>query len=367
VSAPLDPLPPDSYADFAPGAGPITALGPDPDDPPWGAAAAFALWLASLFILIFVPLFALVGYLLWRDRPITQQAIDEGIKSDPQALLTYAIANLPAHLLTLALVWLLVTSAGRRPFRRTLGWSWGRYFGPWTSAATGILLLLVGGVLVSLFKGGKTPFDEMLESSAAARFATVLMATVTAPLVEELVYRGVLYAGLQKGLAQAGISFQRLNWLAARGSPPPAALPGFVWGLVKVICRVGALILTFFNTLSPRQGGVVWAVIIVSSLFTLVHIPQYYNNPGVIAAVGTLSLSLTIVRAATGRLLPCVVIHAVFNGLQCLALIYEYFYPLTPPGETEQPLPALLVAHAAPTLPALAASTLHALATPFGF
>ncbi len=133
----------------------------------------------------------------------------------------------------------------------------------------------------------------MLESSAATRFTAVFMATVTAPFVEELVYRGVLYPAVR------------------------------------------------------RATNTTVAVFLVSALFTFVHVQQYYNNAGVIAAVATLSVALTLVRAATGRLLPCVVIHAVFNGLQCLYLVYEYFYPLAPPGETEQPLPALVVAHAA--------------------
>lgn len=301
MSTPVEPLP-ESFDDFAPGAGPVAGVEPDPDDPPWGAASAFLVWVASMFILVLVPLSALVGYLLWRGRPVTPQSIDAAIKHDPEAVLASVVANLPAHLLTVALVWLLVTGAGRRPFWRTLGWGWGKYFGPWTSAATAVLLLLVGLVLVTLLRGGKTPFDEMLESSAATRFTAVFMATVTAPFVEELVYRGVLYPAVR------------------------------------------------------RVTNTTFAVVLVSALFTFVHVQQYYNNAGVIAAVATLSIALTVVRAATGRLLPCVVIHAVFNGLQCLYLVYEYFYPLAPPGETEQPLPALVLAHAASLFAPLGAS-----------
>ena len=64
-------------------------------------------------------------------------------------------------------------------------------------------LLLLGGGLVAAWLGGeKTPFEEMLESSAAARFMTAALATVTAPLVEELVFRGVAYPALQRALAR---------------------------------------------------------------------------------------------------------------------------------------------------------------------
>ena len=62
--------------------------------------------------------------------------------------------------------------------------------------------------------------------------ATAILAVATGPLVEELLYRGLLYAALQKAL------------------------------------------------------GMLWAVTIVSGLFAAVHVFQYYNNLGVIAVIG---------------------------------------------------------------------------------
>ncbi|MGH9903747.1 MAG: CPBP family intramembrane glutamic endopeptidase, partial [Pyrinomonadaceae bacterium] len=62
---------------------------------------------------------------------------------------------------------------------------------------------------------------------------------------------------------------------------------------------------------------------------------QYYNNPGVIAAVGTLGFALTYVRARTGSVLPCFIIHLVFNSIQVAVLIYEYFHPTMDPAGTE--------------------------------
>jgi membrane protease YdiL (CAAX protease family) len=281
---------------------------PDPDDPPWGAGAAVLMWFGSLFVLALFPLMALFGYLLWRGRPLTPEAIDAAIKHDPQAVFATVVSNIPAHLLIVALVWLMVTGAGRRPFWRTLGFSWGKHFGFFTSAALAVVLLVVGLVLVAVFKGGKTPFDEMLESSPETRFAAVFMATFTAPFVEELIYRGVLYPALR------------------------------------------------------RATNTSVAVFLVSALFTFVHVQQYYNNAGVIAAIALLSVSLTLVRATTGRLLPCVVIHFVFNGLQCLGLVYEYFKPVAPPPvEPPADVTGMILAHAAPHFPT-AASALGALA-----
>ena len=68
-------------------------------------------------------------------------------------------------------------------------------------------------------------------------------------------------------------------------------------------------------------------MIIVLGIFTLIHVPQYWQNIGVIAAVGLLSVCLTIIRAYTGRLFPCVVIHLVFNGIQAIVLVIEPHLP----------------------------------------
>jgi membrane protease YdiL (CAAX protease family) len=67
------------------------------------------------------------------------------------------------------------------------------------------------------------------------------------------------------------------------------------------------------------------AILIVTILFALVHVPQYYPSYGTILAICQLSLILTIIRAATGSLLPCVVIHTLFNGVQSVLLIIEPF------------------------------------------
>ena len=117
--------------------------------------------------------------------------------------------------------------------------------------------------------------------SAGARYAIAALAVLTAPFVEEFIYRGVLYSALQRAI------------------------------------------------------GVNAAVVFVLALFTLIHVPQYWPNVGVISAVALLSIVLTIVRAFSGRLLPCVVIHMSFNAVQALLLIFEPFVqrllPTTPP------------------------------------
>jgi membrane protease YdiL (CAAX protease family) len=54
-----------------------------------------------------------------------------------------------------------------------------------------------------------------------------------------------------------------------------------------------------------------------------VHVPQYYPSYSTIFLLTVLSLTLTSIRVKTNNLLPCVVLHTLFNGLQSVFLIAE--------------------------------------------
>jgi membrane protease YdiL (CAAX protease family) len=341
VGTPPRPLPQDSFPDFAPA--PTAQDVIDPDDPPWGVGMAMLVWVSSMLLMIFIPLLAVIPYLIIRYRGSDFQQLGQSIATDPNALLITLVATLPTHAVTVAIIWALVTGFGKRPFWRTIGWNWGESFGFWSSVAVAILLLVAGGLVAYYLGGEKTPFDQMLESSAAARFTTAALATLTAPLVEEMVFRGVLYPAIMRGIERLVVLFRALaapvGALHAGGATVSAQ--GAVAGLLN---RAALSVLTFFGALDARQGGMAWSIIIVSMLFLSVHVPQYNNNPGVLVAVGMLSLALTTVRALTKRLLPCFIIHLVFNGVQVVELIREYFVPGSPAGDTKAGLLAL--AHA---------------------
>src|SRR5205814_10688375 len=76
--------------------------------------------------------------------------------------------------------------------------------------------------------------------------------------------------------------------------------------------------------------GISTYFVIVSTLFVGVHVLQYYKNLAVIAAITILSVSLTLVRARSGRLLPSYVIHLVFNGIQAVILVLQPFLEKSP-------------------------------------
>lgn len=269
---------------------------PDPDNPAWGLGGALLVWFSSIAFVILMPVFFLLPYAWSRGfhsgMPNYAQALTEFAISDKTAVILQVVSLFPSHLLTLLLVWALVTRFGKRPFWAAIGWGWPRNFPRWLSVLLGVVLFGVGGFIAWLLGSEKpTQLEQLINSSLTARYLISFLAVCTAPFVEEFVYRGVLYAPLQ------------------------------------------------------RLAGVPGAVVIVLALFTIIHVPQYWPNAGVIAAVGLLSIALTVVRAYSGRLLPCIAIHLVFNGIQVVILMVEpHLQPLIPSAERAAPAAALLLA-----------------------
>jgi membrane protease YdiL (CAAX protease family) len=236
--------------------------------------AAIGLWLLSILSLTILPALIALPYVFIR-YPNTKD-FGQLLTTDPTIIFLTIIGVLPAHLVTFGGAWAIVTQFGRRPFWQSIGKGWGR---GWSSGlglvvcvVLAIALYLIGVVLAKVLGGdAQTDIEILLKSSTATRITLAILAVATAPLVEEVVYRGVIYNAFE------------------------------------------------------RVAGKAATVAIVSFLFTLVHLFQYRNNWGVVAVIALLSVSLTVVRAWTGRVLPCIVIHTVFNGIQSLIIL---FYPL---------------------------------------
>jgi membrane protease YdiL (CAAX protease family) len=274
-----------------PGAQTSTAFAASPErganDPAWGLAPALGVWFASVALLVVGGVLALAAYLLFRRSSLN--TINLGtLESDPMLILFSIVAMVPVHLLTFGMAWAVVTGFGKRPFRETVGWSWDKRFGFWTCVGLAIGLWLFGILLATLFGGQETDIDRIIASSNAARFSIAFLAVATAPIVEETVYRGVLFAPLE------------------------------------------------------RTIGTKAAIGIVSVMFAAVHLMQYRNNIGVIAAVAILSFTLTWVRAHTGRLLPCFAIHAAFNGIQAIIIVVQPYLKTLLPTQPSVPQGMLL-------------------------
>ncbi len=257
---------------------------PTPDTPPWGIFAAIGVWFASVAFILVIPTFFLLPYLAMQKPPIVDSdKIIEFAKSDPTSIFLQIVAILPAHLFTVLIAWLVVTRMRKFSFRRTLGWEMGGF--KWWHFVTVLGgFFVVATVVGNFFPEQENDLVRILHSSRSAVYLIAFVATFTAPFVEEVVYRGVLYSAFQSTL------------------------------------------------------GVPAAFVLVTLLFAVVHVPQYYPSYSTIFLLGLLSLILTSIRVKTHNLLPCIILHTLFNGLQSLLLILE---PLMKSADVPDPAATL--------------------------
>jgi membrane protease YdiL (CAAX protease family) len=234
-------------------------------DKRWGIGTGLLVWLGSVVLLFGFQIIAIVIYFVIKVRQTG--GMPKTFEIDWLNATLSIASTFPAHLLTLLLCWLVVTRVGKRPFWQTLGWRWHSQF-KWVHAV-GLAFLMMGlaYLLEKLLPHKETDLEKLLKLGASVRVMVAALAVLTAPLVEEVVYRGVLYSGIER-----------------------------VWG---------------------KAAGVV----LVTFLFALVHVPQYWGSYAAITAIVSLSLVLTLLRAATGGILPCVATHLVYNGVQAVALL----------------------------------------------
>ena len=236
---------------------------------------AFMVWVASIILLVVVQLIVTIPYFIYVWKTTGSLNV-QALATDKIVAFLSILAVLPAHLLTLGVIWLMVTEGRKRPFLKTINFEWPAFASPAvvTVACAGlaVVLLALGGVATHFWGGAKTQVDLLVESSVPARFATAAVAVLTAPLVEEMIYRGVLFSALERTL------------------------------------------------------GKIIGVVVVSLLFAGVHVFQYIENIAVILVITLLSVTLTLVRAYTGKVLPSFIIHLVFNGIQSIVIVLWPFF-----------------------------------------
>jgi membrane protease YdiL (CAAX protease family) len=251
----------------------------DPDRPPWGVGAAIGVWLASVAAIIILPNISVLAWLLYERTqglviPAGREEMEK-LLAQPRVTLIGILSSLAAHLVTLAIIWAVVTGLGRRSFWKSPEWRWS---GPSSIEKA----LFVVGVVVLMFaldvllgkllpESKETLFDRLLKTSANVRVVVAFLAVFTAPLVEEWVYRGVLYAGLR------------------------------------------------------RVAGIWPSVMLVAVLFAGVHFPQYWGAWAGLIGISILSLTLTIIRAKTKSILPCVAVHVVFNAISSVVILSQHY------------------------------------------
>ena len=254
---------------------------PTPNNPPWNGWVAIGIWVLSVVFVALVPLIFVTPYAFKQGLDFSDKAaLRNFMFTDPTAVILQLAPIILAHAFTLAVAWIVVTKFNSYSFRQTLGWSMNG-FKTWHAVVITIGFYAIAVGLTSLFGEVENEFELLIKSSRYAVYLVAFFATFTAPLVEEVVYRGLLYSAFQ------------------------------------------------------RRFGIVLAVILVTLLFTIVHVPQYSlgSSPdyATVIALLLLSLILTLIRVRTDNLLPCIVLHTVFNGIQsCLLIAEPYLKSLEP-------------------------------------
>ena len=136
-------------------------------------------------------------YKLTLGGPVSAEAL---IK-DPMLIFLSVLALLPGHVITFVLGWFYVTGNGKYPFWKTIGFEWPKNLSPagalMLSTFVALGLYGIAAVVTNLWGGAKTDIDLLIESSLAARIVVAFAAAATAPLVEELIYRGIIYTALE--------------------------------------------------------------------------------------------------------------------------------------------------------------------------
>ena len=257
------------YSSLNPPENPPENLAPTPNNPPWNSLVALATWIISVLFILLIPTLFLLPYLFTRNPPLLEnEALVEFAKSDPTAVLLQILAILPAHLLTLLVAWLVVTKFRTFSFRKMLGWENGG-IAWWYYPLILIGFLVIAASISQFFPEQDNELLRILRSSRTAVYIVAFLATFTAPIVEEVVYRGILYSAFQ------------------------------------------------------RSVGIPAAFTLVTFLFALVHVPQYYPSYSTIFLLVLLSVSLTALRVRSKNLLPCIILHTLFNGFQSVILLLE--------------------------------------------
>jgi membrane protease YdiL (CAAX protease family) len=272
----IEPQEVDETPEPAPQPATVAELMVSPDNPPWNGWMAIGFWALSVAFIVVVPSAFLLPYAITHVDIHDREALTNFIFTDPTAIVLQLAPVILAHILTLVAAWFIVTRFRRFSFRHTLGWDMDG-FRVWHAVLLTIAFYLFGFLMTDLFGKVNNDFERLIDGSRVAVYLVAFLATFTAPLVEEVVYRGVLYSAFQ------------------------------------------------------RTFGVAASVIFVTLLFTIVHVPQYSQNSvpdyASVITLLALSLTLTLIRVRTGNLLPCIVLHMVFNGIQSLMLVLEPFLP----------------------------------------
>jgi membrane protease YdiL (CAAX protease family) len=237
--------------------------------PAFGAGAALKIFLAFLGVQVVAAVVA-AAFAVVESLRAGGAGAPGGIRVDLGLAIGAAfVGTVAAVAVALVLVRRAFAQPGGAAVRAAVGWARAARRDVVLGALTGLALctaLLVLGAVVPMRPSGLGPLARAAAAGGLARLVWATLAVVVAPPTEELLFRGVLYAGLARS-----------------------------WG------RAAAAVCT-------------------TAVFVALHATEiggYWPGWLVIAALGALALRA---RVAAGSLVPAIALHASYNlGLVLVA------------------------------------------------
>ncbi len=173
------------------------------------------------------------------------------------------------YALLLAYIYFLVAVYYRVPFWKGLSWQ--------KLTGHNVLRFLLGGAALSLvvmivppFLPEKKGFPlEKMFSSPSAAYAIALFAVLIAPFMEELLFRGLLFA--------------------------------------------------FFE----KHGGLTFAIVSTALLFAGLHVPEYWGAWDHVVMILIVGIVFSTVRGVTRSVTPSYILHLAYNGTLMLLLYVQ--------------------------------------------
>jgi len=179
------------------------------------------------------------------------------------------VLQLVFYIFLLAYIYFFIVLYYRTSFLSALKWK--------SLSGHNVLRYLLGGAALSLVvmifppllpEKHSFPLEKMFNSPASA-YAIAAFAVLIAPFMEELLFRGLLFA--------------------------------------------------FFE----KHGGMTFAIVSTAILFAGLHIPEYWGAWNHVVMILVVGLTFSIVRGLTGSLTPSFILHLAYNGTLMLLLFLQ--------------------------------------------
>ncbi|MGC8644128.1 MAG: CPBP family intramembrane glutamic endopeptidase [Isosphaeraceae bacterium] len=179
-------------------------------------------------------------------------------------------------------------------------------------------VLAVQSIAIRIWPPHSHPVEDMLleEFTAGVAVLAVFSTMILAPMIEELLFRGVIQRWLTRLLGD------RQDAPASLGDLEPVPLVTDAWVDASMEGNPDQPPKNAFPAAKPSAKlrppeFSTSAIVVTSFLFAAVHVPQWPSPIGILL----LSMALGTVYQKTGSLIAAATMHGVFNGFSTVGLL----------------------------------------------